>query len=104
MSVLAVIGGTGLEQLEGLQVCEQHTVETPYGAPSRAIQRGRLGTADLLFLHRHGGAATIPPHRINYRANLWALRSLGATEVVGINAVGGFPPPCARGGWWCPTS
>lgn len=87
---LAVIGGTGIEELEGLVVYREHEVETPYGAPSRAIQAGRLGNAELLFLHRHGAPATIPPHRINYRANLWALRSLGATEVVGINAVGGI--------------
>lgn len=90
MNKLAVIGGTGIEQLEGLVVYGEHQLETPYGQPSGAIQQGRLGNAQLLFLHRHGGAATIPPHLINYRANLWALRSLGASDVVGINAVGGI--------------
>jgi len=90
MTKLAVIGGTGIEQLDGLVVYEEHSVETPYGAPSRAIQAGRLGNAELLFLHRHGSPASIPPHLINYRANLWALHSLGASDVVGINAVGGI--------------
>jgi 5'-methylthioinosine phosphorylase len=90
VNTLAVIGGTGIEQLDGLVVYEEHAVETPFGAPSRAIQEGRLGEAGVYFLHRHGAPATIPPHRVNYRANLWALKSLGVTDVVGINAVGGI--------------
>jgi len=90
VSRLGIIGGTGVEELDGLVVYNQHAVDTPFGTPSRAIQEGRLGSAEVFFLHRHGSPAAIPPHRINYRANLWALRSLGVTEVVGINAVGGI--------------
>ena len=90
MTTLAIIGGTGLEQLEGLSPLHSHLVETPYGAPSRAIEEGQLGQARLLFLHRHGAPGAIPPHRVNYRANLWALRELGASHVVAINAVGGI--------------
>jgi 5'-methylthioinosine phosphorylase len=90
VTTLAIIGGTGLEQLEGLSLKQSHSLETPYGAPSRAIEEGRLGSATLLFLHRHGSPGAIPPHRVNYRANLWALRELGATHVVAINAVGGI--------------
>jgi 5'-methylthioinosine phosphorylase len=87
---LAIIGGTGIDELDGLEIVEAHTVETPYGRPSRAIQKGRLRGVELLFLQRHGSPAMIPPHLINYRANLWALRAQGATDIVAINAVGGI--------------
>ena len=97
MKILAIIGGTGLDELEGLQLLQSHRVETPFGAPSRAIQEGRLGTARLFFLHRHGSPAAIPPHLINYRANLWALQTLGVDEVVAINAVGGISPAMRPG-------
>ena len=90
MTRLAIIGGTGVDELEGLDIVDAHTVETPYGSPSRAIQEGRLGGTALLFLQRHGSPAMIPPHLINYRANLWALRALGTTDIVAINAVGGI--------------
>lgn len=97
MSVVAVIGGTGLEQLEGLEIVDQHAVQTPYGEPSRAVDEGRLGGSRVLFLQRHGSPRAIPPHLINYRANLWALQSLGADTVVGINAVGGITPAMRTG-------
>ena len=88
--VLGIIGGTGIDQLDALQIVDPHDVDTPYGAPSRALQEGRLGEQRLFFLQRHGSPDAIPPHRINYRANIWALRSLGVTDVVAINAVGGI--------------
>jgi 5'-methylthioinosine phosphorylase len=90
MKSLAIIGGTGIDQLEGLETGATREVETPYGEPSRPIQFGTLGQVQLLFLQRHGSPRAIPPHLINYRANLWALRELGATDVVAINAVGGI--------------
>lgn len=90
MSAVAIIGGTGLDQLEGLEVLREHALETPYGAPSRPVQEGRLNDTTLFFLHRHGSPAAIPPHLINYRANLWALRELGAERVIAINTVGGI--------------
>lgn len=90
MKVLGVIGGTGIDQLEGLDIVENHAIETPYGDPSRLIQEGRLGKTRLFFLQRHGSPRAIPPHLINYRANLWALRSQGVTDIVAINAVGGI--------------
>jgi 5'-methylthioinosine phosphorylase len=90
VSVLGIIGGTGIEELDGLVIHEQHELATPFGAPSRPVQQGQLGEAAVFFLHRHGAPAAIPPHRVNYRANIWALKSLGVTEVVGINAVGGI--------------
>jgi 5'-methylthioinosine phosphorylase len=90
MKTLAIIGGTGIEELDGLEVLQAHTLQTPYGDPSRAIQEGRLGEHSLVFLQRHGSPGVIPPHRINYRANLWALKSMGVDGIVAINAVGGI--------------
>lgn len=86
----AVIGGTGLSELEGLQVLREHAVATPFGCTSAPVQEGHFdGGETLLFLHRHGGRSrAVPPHLVNYRANLWALRELGATRVVAANAVG----------------
>lgn len=92
MRQLAIIGGTGIDELEGLQVTGSYNPETPYGPISRSIQQGILGSTKLYFLHRHGSPNTIPPHLINYRANLWALQSLGVNEIVAINAVGGIAP------------
>lgn len=87
---LGIIGGTGIEELEGLEVVQAHDLDTPYGKPSRAIQEGRIGDATLFFLQRHGSPGAIPPHLINYRANLWALQSLGVDAVLAINSVGGI--------------
>ncbi len=90
MSVLAVIGGTGIAALPGLEPLARELPETPWGRPSGPVVRGRVGSRELAFLQRHGGEAAIPPHRINYRANLWALRELGVRDVIAINAVGGI--------------
>ncbi|MEO5624905.1 MAG: S-methyl-5'-thioinosine phosphorylase [Dokdonella sp.] len=87
---LALIGGTGLYRLPGFEQVERHAVDTPYGAPSDALVVGRLGKRRIAFLARHGESHTIPPHRVNYRANIWALRHLGARRVIGVNAVGGI--------------
>jgi len=90
MSRLAIIGGTGLTALEGLEIIDTEVVDTPYGAPSAPLLYGRLDGCEVIFLARHGNPHTIPPHRVNYRANLWALRSAGATRVLGVAAVGGI--------------
>ncbi|NII10405.1 S-methyl-5'-thioinosine phosphorylase [Oleiagrimonas sp. C23AA] len=87
---LAVIGGTGLYQFPGLNNIERHTVDTPYGVPSDAIVSGTLGDKRVAFLARHGESHSLPPHRVNYRANIWALKELGAQRVIGVNAVGGI--------------
>lgn len=87
---LAVIGGSGLYQFPGLQDLERITVETPFGAPSGEVVIGAFNGARLAFLARHGEKHTLPPHRVNYRANVWALHHLGARRVVGVNAVGGI--------------
>jgi 5'-methylthioinosine phosphorylase len=90
MKPFAIVGGTGMNELEGLEVLHAHSISTPYGQPSRAIQEGRIGDATVYFLQRHGSPSAIPPHKINYRANLWALKSLGIDGIVAINAVGGI--------------
>ncbi len=89
---LAVIGGTGLYQLAALEAAERVTVATRWGEPSGSVVVGRIGPARVAFLARHGEGHSIAPHRVNYRANLWALRELGARRVVGVNAVGGITP------------
>ncbi|MGB3461462.1 MAG: S-methyl-5'-thioinosine phosphorylase [Rhodanobacter lindaniclasticus] len=87
---LAVIGGSGLYNFPGLENAERHTVDTPYGPASGDIVVGDFAGKRIAFLARHGESHTLPPHRVNYRANVWALHSLGARRVVGVNAVGGI--------------
>jgi 5'-methylthioinosine phosphorylase len=87
---IAVIGGTGLNALDGGSLIEQQWVETPYGAVSAPLQVVEVGGRRLVFLARHGQPHHIPPHRINYRANLWALRQQGVRRVIAVNAVGGI--------------
>jgi 5'-deoxy-5'-methylthioadenosine phosphorylase len=89
MDNLAIIGGTGLDTLGILEVHKREVVETPYGSPSGTIARGTLFGKEILFLPRHGYGHSYTPHNINYRANLWALRELGAENILAIAAVGG---------------
>jgi 5'-methylthioadenosine phosphorylase len=86
--VLGVVGGSGIYELNGLEDVETVEIDTPYGAPSSGIIRGRLGATGLLFLPRHGRHHHVPPHQINYRANVCALKKLGATHLVSLSAVG----------------
>jgi 5'-methylthioinosine phosphorylase len=90
MSTLAIIGGTGVDEFPGLDIVDTSMPRTPWGMPSKPIDCGHLQGVEVYFLQRHGGPEAIPPHRINYRANLWALRALGVDAVVAINAVGGI--------------
>lgn len=87
---LALIGGTGLYQLPGLEVIERREIQTPYGEASSSITIGRYANKTVAFLARHGEKHSIAPHRVNYRANVWALHQLGCKAVIGINAVGGI--------------
>lgn len=89
---IAIIGGTGLAELDGLQLEDAETVTTPWGEPSGPLLFGRFGTAPVVFLARHGQPHRMPPHQVNYRANLWALREAGVEQVLAINAVGGIHP------------
>ena len=93
---LAVIGGTGLYKLAALEQVETLAGDTVYGAPSGPVRVGQLAGMRVAFMARHGEDHSIPPHRVNYRANLRRLLDLGATRVLAINTVGGithrFPP------------
>jgi len=88
--VLGIIGGTGLTQLSSLEVTRRQIVRTPYGDASGALTFGKMNRHDVVFLARHGYGHTIPPHEVNYRANIWALHSEGVTRVVSVASVGGI--------------
>jgi 5'-methylthioadenosine phosphorylase len=95
--ILAVLGGSGMYEMQGLVDVEEIAVDTPYGSPSDAIVRGRLGQTTLLFLPRHGRGHPIAPHQINARANVCALKMLGATHLVSVSAVGSMREAIAPG-------
>ena len=88
--MLGIIGGSGLSELEGMAVTRRRTVRTPYGKPSGALAIGTLRGRKVVFLQRHGPGHTIPPHEINYRANIWALHAQKVKNAVAIAAVGGI--------------
>ena len=85
---IAIIGGSGLYDLAGLTDVREHEVDTPYGPPSSPIVAGSLGARRVLFLARHGRGHRLTPSEVNYRANIFALKSLGAGEVLSVSAVG----------------
>jgi len=87
---VGIIGGTGLTTLSGLEITGERVVDTPWGEPSSVLVDGLLGDQPVVFLSRHGNPHRIPPHQVNYRANLHALQQAGVRTVVGVNAVGGI--------------
>ncbi len=87
-TTIAVIGGSGLYDLKGLEDVKEHEVDTPYGSPSDNIIEGKLGDVRLLFLARHGRGHRLLPTEVNYRANIFALKVLGARQVISVSAVG----------------
>ncbi len=95
--MLAIIGGTGLYDLPGMQIEESLDAPTPFGEPSGVVQRGRLHGVPLLFLARHGKGHRFLPHEVNYRANVYALKRAGATSILGFSAVGSLAEPIAPG-------
>ncbi len=95
--MLGIIGGSGLTRLDALKVDRQEIVNTPYGEPSAPLTFGHFDGGPVVFVPRHGAAHTIPPHRVNYRANLWALKRAGVARVVGMAAVGGVTARMAPG-------
>ena len=90
MTLAAIIGGSGLTNLKNLEITHREVKRTPYGEPSSPLVYGRLGGQAVVFLARHGHGHTIPPHEVNYRANIWAIKETGATRVIAVNAVGGI--------------
>lgn len=95
--MLAIIGGTGLYAMDGMKVIEEHKVETPFGTPSDVIIRVQFKGTELLFLPRHGRTHSMLPHEINYRANIYALKKLGARQVISISASGSLQEECKPG-------
>ncbi len=88
--MIAIIGGSGLTNLDTLSITRREVMRTPYGEPSGALTFGRLAGHEVVFLARHGYGHTIAPHEINYRANLWALKNAGVTRVIAVASVGGI--------------
>src|SRR5262249_4176507 len=89
-TMLAIIGGSGLTELSILEFSHHEAVSTPYGEPSSKLTVGNIAGRRVCFLARHGDDHSIPPHEVNYRANMWALRAQGVKNVVAVAAVGGI--------------
>ncbi len=95
--MLAIIGGTGLTQLANLEITHRQVARTPYGEPSGALTFGNINGHQVIFLARHGYGHTIPPHEVNYRANLWALQEQKVSHIVSVASVGGIHPDLTPG-------
>ena len=95
--MLAILGGTGLYELQGMQIDDRLDAHTPFGEASGAISHGRIAGHDVLFLARHGSGHRLLPHEINYRANIYALKRAGATQILGFSAVGSLAQDIAPG-------
>lgn len=95
--MLAIIGGTGIYELPGMVLESRLDGSTPFGAPSGVISQGRIGNHRVLFLARHGAGHRLLPHEVNYRANIYALKRAGATQILGFSAVGSLAEPIAPG-------
>ena len=101
--MLAVIGGTGLYDLDGMQVERERSPDTPFGRASGAVRQGRLHDREILFLARHGAGHRLLPHEVNYRANVFALKRAGATQILSFSAVGSLAEEVAPGDLAMPT-
>ncbi len=88
MGTTAIIGGSGLDAIEELEITNRKVVRTPYGDPSGIVIAGNLYGKSFVFLPRHGSTHTIPPHKVNYRANIWALKDYGVDTIIAFAAVG----------------
>lgn len=99
---LAIIGGTGLTRVAGLEIVRREVVYTPFGEPSAPMTHGRLAGIDVVFLPRHGHGHTIPPHLVNYQANVNAMQQIGVSKVIAVNAVGAIAPDLGVPALVCP--
>jgi 5'-methylthioinosine phosphorylase len=95
--MLAIIGGSGLARLSNFEMTHRQVVRTPYGEPSGALTFGKIQGREVIFLARHGYGNTIPPHEVNYRANVWALHSQSIKDVISVASVGGIREDLAPG-------
>jgi len=94
---IGIIGGSGLYDIEGMDILDELRLETPWGEPSDALMLARIGTQEVVFLPRHGRGHRIPPHRINYRANIYAMKQSGVEQIISISAVGSLRQAIAPG-------
>mgnify|MGYP001108574852 CR=1 FL=1 len=90
MTMFGVISGSGLYEIPGLEIEDRVDIDTPYGRSSDRYLIGRLSGEKVVFLPRHGAGHRIQPHKINYRANIWGFRELGAKRLISIGATGGI--------------
>lgn len=90
MTDVAIIGGTGLTSLSGFKIVRREVVHTPFRELSGPVIYGEFKGHEVLFLARHGYTHRIPPHKVNYRANIWAMKHLGVSKVIAVNVVGGI--------------
>lgn len=90
MSKIGVIGGSGLYEIQGFTLIKKKKLSTPFGNPSEQYLLGEINGAEVIFLPRHGKHHDIPPHMINYRANIWGFKKLGVDRILSISAVGGI--------------
>src|SRR5690349_8145523 len=97
MSVIGIVGGTGLYALEGLTEQQWQRVDSPFGAPSDELLFGKVGDQRIVFLPRHGRGHRIPPGEINFRANIDVLKRAGATQLISVSAVGSLEPELTPG-------
>lgn len=97
MTLLAIIGGSGLTSLNGLEIIRQQMQQTPYGQPSGPLTYGIFSDKEIVFLPRHGNPHVLPPHKINYRANIFALKENNITDIISVNAVGGITQDMSPG-------
>ena len=86
--VLAIVGGSGLYNLEGLNLIKEHSITTPFGNPSDTIKEFECNGRTIFFLARHGRSHCYNPSEVNYRANIYALKSLGVTDALAVSSVG----------------
>src|SRR5262245_60412409 len=100
--ILGVLGGSGLYDFDGLSEPRLEEVSTPFGAPSAPVACGRIGSTQLLFLPRHGHGHRYSPSEINYRANVFALKTLGAARILSVSAVGSLREGLAPGDFVLP--
>ncbi|WP_420267011.1 S-methyl-5'-thioadenosine phosphorylase [Candidatus Magnetominusculus dajiuhuensis] len=92
MPEIGIIGGSGVYRMPSVELIREEAVDTPYGAPSDTFRMLRISGIEVVFLARHGSGHTIPPHKINYRANIWGFKALGVKRLLSMGAVGGINP------------
>ncbi len=100
--MLAIIGGTGLSSLKAFEQKGVVAIPTPYSKDPVELTQVRINSRDVIFLPRHTAHHNVPPHKVNYRANVWALKQVGVTQILGINAVGGISEQMAPGNFCVP--